>query len=45
MEPEDKQELEELLEFREDTAGGLMNTEFLSLAETETVAGAISTLG
>lgn len=44
MEPEDKQELEELLEFREDTAGGLMNTEFVSLAETETVAGAISAL-
>jgi len=44
MEPEDKQEVEELLEFGEDTAGGLMNTEFVSLPETETVAGAIEAL-
>ena len=32
MEQADKEEVEELLEFREDTAGGLMNTEFLSAA-------------
>lgn len=44
MEPEDKQELEELREFREDTAGGLMNTEFISLPEKATVADAIAAL-
>jgi magnesium transporter len=44
MEPEDKEELEELLEFREDTAGGLMNTEFISLPDAATVADAIVTL-
>jgi magnesium transporter len=44
MEPEDKQELEELLEFRDDTAGGLMNTEFIALPETATVADAILAL-
>ncbi|MFZ0593715.1 MAG: magnesium transporter, partial [Bryobacteraceae bacterium] len=38
MEPEDKQEVEELLEFRDDRAGGLMNTEFIALPEAATVA-------
>ncbi|MBS1852604.1 MAG: magnesium transporter [Acidobacteria bacterium] len=31
MEPEGRQEMEELLEFKENTAAGRMNTEFLSL--------------
>ena len=29
MEPEDKEEVEELLEFRDNTAGGIMDTGFL----------------
>jgi magnesium transporter len=44
MEPEDKEEVEELLEFEEDTAGGLMNTEFISLPQSATVADAIAAL-
>jgi Mg/Co/Ni transporter MgtE len=44
MEPADKHELEELREFREDTAGGLMNTEFMALPETATVSDAMASL-
>jgi Mg/Co/Ni transporter MgtE len=44
MEPEDKLEVEELLEFRHDTAGGLMNTEFIALPETATVSDAMAAL-
>jgi CBS domain-containing protein/sporulation protein YlmC with PRC-barrel domain len=44
MEQADKEEVEELLEFREDTAGGLMNTEFLALPEEATVADAMTAL-
>lgn len=44
MQPEDKHEVEELLEFGEDTAGGLMNTEFVSLPGTARVADAIEAL-
>jgi magnesium transporter len=44
MEQADKEEVEELLEFREDTAGGLMNTEFLALPEAATVADAMAAL-
>jgi Mg/Co/Ni transporter MgtE len=44
MEQADKEEVEELLEFREDTAGGLMNTEFLALPEEATVADATAAL-
>ncbi len=44
MEPSDKQEVEELLEFRDDRAGGLMNTEFIALPEGATVADAIGAL-
>ena len=44
MEGEPKQDVEELLEFEEDTAGGLMNTEFLALPETATVAEALEAL-
>jgi Mg/Co/Ni transporter MgtE len=41
---EGKQELEELLEFKDDSAGGLMNTEYLALAPHATVADAMSEL-
>jgi CBS domain-containing protein/sporulation protein YlmC with PRC-barrel domain len=41
MEQEDKTEVSELLEFEEDTAGGLMNTEYMSLPDTATVADAM----
>lgn len=44
MEQEPKTEVEELLEFREDSAGGLMNTEFVALPETATVADAMEAL-
>jgi CBS domain-containing protein/sporulation protein YlmC with PRC-barrel domain len=44
MEGEPKQEVEDLLEFDEDTAGGLMNTEYVSLPEGATVADALETL-
>lgn len=41
MESEDKSEVEELLEFAEDTAGGLMNTEFVSLRNDACVLDAL----
>jgi magnesium transporter len=44
MESEPKQDVEELLEFDEDTAGGLMNTEYVSLPENATVADALAAL-
>jgi magnesium transporter len=44
MEHEPKTEVRELLEFKEDTAGGMMNTEFVSLQEHATVADALQTL-
>jgi magnesium transporter len=44
METEPKSEVRELLEFREDTAGGMMNTEYVSLHENATVADAIEAL-
>lgn len=44
MDVEDKSELSELLEFEEDTAGGLMNTEYVALYENATVADAIAAL-
>jgi magnesium transporter len=44
MDQEPKEEIEELLEFDEDTAGGLMNTEFVAVASTATVADAIAAL-
>lgn len=44
MEGEPKQDVEELLEFDEDTAGGLMNTEYLALGEKATVAEALEAL-
>lgn len=44
MEHEPKQEVRELLEFKEDSAGGLMNTEYVALPETATVGDAIQAL-
>src|SRR6202795_1403175 len=44
MEHEPKQEVEELLEFDEDTAGGLMNTEYVALPQNATVADALEAL-
>ncbi len=42
MEVELKSEVSELLEYKEDTAGGLMNTEYVALDEGATVADAIA---
>ena len=44
MEAEPKTDVRELLEFEEDTAGGLMNTEYVALRNTATVADAMSEL-
>jgi magnesium transporter len=44
MEHEPKNEVTELLEFEEDTAGGMMNTEYVALHESATVADAIRDL-
>jgi sporulation protein YlmC with PRC-barrel domain/CBS domain-containing protein len=44
MEHEPKSEVEELLEFEEDTAGGMMNTEYVSLSDASTVADALQAL-
>ncbi|MEQ1883592.1 MAG: CBS domain-containing protein [Bryobacteraceae bacterium] len=44
MESEPKHDVEELLEFDEDTAGGLMNTEYIALPEEATVADAMAAL-
>jgi magnesium transporter len=44
MESEPGSEVRELLEFEEDTAGGLMNTEYVALPEATTVAGAMEFL-
>jgi magnesium transporter len=44
MEAEPKTEVEELLEFEEDTAGGMMNTEYVALPEAATVADALGAL-
>lgn len=44
MEPEPKTEVQELLEYKEDSAGGLMNTEFVALHEDATVAQAMEAL-
>ena len=44
MESEPESEVRELLEFEEDTAGGMMNTEYVALREDATVAGALAFL-
>jgi len=41
MEEEEKTDVEELLEFDENSAGGLMNSECISVPETSTVADAL----
>jgi sporulation protein YlmC with PRC-barrel domain/CBS domain-containing protein len=42
MDSAPKTEVRELLEFREDTAGGMMNTEYVALHDAATVADAMS---
>jgi magnesium transporter len=44
MEPEERLEVEELLEFREDSAAGYMTTDFVSVSYEGTVADAIEAL-
>lgn len=44
MEHEPKSEVSELMEFEEDTAGGMMNTEYVALPPDATVADAIAAL-
>jgi magnesium transporter len=44
MESEPKADVQELLEFEEDTAGGLMNTEYVVLHDNATVADAMAAL-
>jgi len=44
METEEKSEVEELLEFEEDTAGGMMNTEYVCLPADATASDALSAL-
>jgi CBS domain-containing protein len=44
MEHAPKTEVRELMEFKEDSAGGLMNTEYIALPESATVADAIQAL-
>jgi magnesium transporter len=44
METEPKSDVEELLEFEEDTAGGMMNTEYVAVFDGATVADALATL-
>src|SRR6202167_1551106 len=44
MEHAPKSEVSELMEFDEDTAGGMMNTEYVALPEPSTVADAIAAL-
>ena len=44
MDVEPKTEVQELLEFEEDTAGGMMNTEYVALHDNATVADALAAL-
>ena len=44
MASEPKSEVRELLEFREDTAGGMMNTEYIAFSENARVADALVAL-
>ena len=44
MEPAEKTEVQELLEFDDETAGGMMNTEYVSLHRNATVADALAAL-
>jgi magnesium transporter len=44
MNPEERHEVEELLEFREDSAAGRMTTEYISVLRTAAVADAVQAL-
>ena len=44
MEHDEQEEVRDLLEFEEDSAGGMMGTEYLALPKTATVADAIAAL-
>jgi len=44
MDPEERQEVKELLEFREDSAAGRMTTEYVAVPQTATVADGIRAL-
>lgn len=44
MDPEPKTDVQELLEFEEDTAGGLMTTEYVALHENASVMDALAAL-
>jgi len=44
MENEPQEEVRELLEFHEDSAGGMMNTEYLALPASATVADAVQAM-
>ena len=44
MEPEERQDVEELLEFEEDTAAGRMTTDYMALAPTARVHDAVEML-
>jgi Mg/Co/Ni transporter MgtE len=44
MESEPESDVRELLEFKEDTAGGMMNTEYIALPESARVADALVAL-
>jgi magnesium transporter len=44
MDPEERQEVKELLEFREDSAAGRMTTEYIAVPQTATVADGIRAL-
>jgi magnesium transporter len=44
MEPEERQEVEELLEFRDDSAAGYMTTDLVSVSNQGTVADAVEAL-
>jgi magnesium transporter len=44
MDTEPKTEVRELLEYEEDSAGGMMNTEYIALDDTATVADAMAAL-
>lgn len=44
MEPEASEEVQELLEYAEDTAGGLMTTDYIALNQTRTVEEALAAI-
>ncbi|HEV2464648.1 MAG TPA: CBS domain-containing protein [Acidobacteriaceae bacterium] len=44
MNPEERQEVEELLEFREDSAAGRMTTQYVAVPQTGSVADAVKAL-